>query len=119
MILENKIFSNNNNNKEEKGSGWKLEQPERVAVTISGNCCNYSSLISTSICSSKCLTFKRSIEVFTLTSHSLSRTDSLVSRMVSTEGLAAALDTITSIFPYFCNHEREFYSRKGDFNQAK
>lgn len=42
------------------------------------------------------------MEVLTLISQSLSRVDSWVSRMASTDGFAAAFDTITSIFPYFC-----------------
>lgn len=47
-------------------------------------------------------TFRRSIEALTFISHSLSSTDSWVCNMGSTDGLAAAFDTTTSILPYFC-----------------
>jgi hypothetical protein len=47
------------------------------------------------------ITFSRRIAALTLISHSLSRTDSWVSKVESEDGLTAALDTTTSIFPYF------------------
>lgn len=60
----------------------------------------------------------------TFISHSLSRTESGVCKMASVEGFAAALDTITSIFPYFCNKPKpECYNKsieivgKTEFNK--
>lgn len=50
------------------------------------------------------------MEALTFISHSLSRTDSLVCKISSVDGLAAAFDTITSIFPYFCKKTSKFQS---------
>lgn len=62
-------------------------------------------------------------EAFTLISHSLSRTDSFMSNMLSIDGFAAALDTTISICPYFCKIDKrtiffsKTYTKKGLFKQ--